>query len=77
MKASLLQKLALGLYKPVIALTLRNPRAGNYSNDKGSTALDSLKKSGDLEYAADTVLGLDHRVGYFQPANMQDWTPKP
>jgi len=32
--------------------------AGNYGNGKGSAALDSLKESGALEYAADMVLFL-------------------
>jgi len=30
----------------------------NYGNGKGTAALDSLKASGDLEYAADVVLFL-------------------
>ena len=51
-------KLALGLHSPVLALASQNRSAGNYGNGKGSAALDSLKESGDLEYAADVVLFL-------------------
>ena len=51
-------ELALGLHSPVLALASQNRSAGNYGNGKGSAALDSLKESGDLEYAADVVLFL-------------------
>ena len=54
----LLRELALGLRSPVLALASQNRSAGNYGNGKGSAALDSLKESGDLEYAADVVLFL-------------------
>jgi replicative DNA helicase len=54
----LLRELALGLHSPVLALASQNRSAGNYGNGKGSAALDSLKESGDLEYAADVVLFL-------------------
>ncbi len=46
------------LQSPVIVLSSQNRSAGNYGNGKGSAALDSLKESGDLEYAADVVLFL-------------------
>jgi replicative DNA helicase len=55
---SALRELALHLQSPVLALSSQNRGAGHYGNGKGSAALDSLKESGDLEYAADTVLFL-------------------
>ena len=58
MLGGLLRELALGLHSPVLALASQNRSAGNYGNGKGSAALDSLKESGDLEYAADVVLFL-------------------
>jgi replicative DNA helicase len=56
MLGGLLRELALGLHSPVLALASQNRSAGNYGN--GTTALDSLKESGGLEYAADVVLFL-------------------
>ena len=53
-----LRELALGLRSPVLALASQNRSAGNYGTGKGSAALDSLKESGDLEYAADVVVFL-------------------
>ena len=58
MLGGLLRELALRLHSPVLALASQNRSAGNYGNGKGSAALDSLKESGDLEYAADVVLFL-------------------
>jgi replicative DNA helicase len=58
MLGGLLRELALRLRSPVLALASQNRSAGNYGNGKGSAALDSLKESGDLEYAADVVLFL-------------------
>src|SRR5919198_3684994 len=58
MLGGLLRELALGLRSPVLALASQNRSAGNYGNGKGTAALDSLKESGDLEYAADVVLFL-------------------
>jgi replicative DNA helicase len=58
MLGGLLRELALELHSPVLALASQNRSAGNYGNGKGSAALDSLKESGDLEYAADVVLFL-------------------
>jgi len=58
MLGGLLRELALGLRSPVLALASQNRSAGNYGNGKGSAALDSLKESGDLEYAADVVMFL-------------------
>ena len=58
MLGGLLRELALRLRSPVLALASQNRGAGNYGNGKGSAALDSLKESGDLEYAADVVLFL-------------------
>jgi replicative DNA helicase len=60
MLGGLLRELALGLHSPAVALALasQNRSAGNYGNGKGTAALDSLKESGDLEYAADVVLFL-------------------
>jgi replicative DNA helicase len=66
MLGGLLRELALGLRSPVLALASQNRSAGNYGSGKGSAALDSLKESGDLEYAADVVLFLteaqEHRA---------------
>ncbi|HEY7494229.1 MAG TPA: DnaB-like helicase C-terminal domain-containing protein, partial [Candidatus Tectomicrobia bacterium] len=66
MLGGLLRELALGLRSPVLALASQNRSAGSYGNGKGSAALDSLKESGDLEYAADVVLFLteaqEHRA---------------
>ncbi len=53
-----LRELAMRLRSPVVALSSQNRSAGNYGQGKGSTALDSLKESGDLEYTADIVLFL-------------------
>jgi replicative DNA helicase len=58
MLGGLLRELALGLHSPVLALASQNRSAGNYGNGKGSAALDSLKESGDVEYAADVVVFL-------------------
>src|SRR5574341_824382 len=58
MLGGLLRELALGLRSPVLALASQNRSAGNYGNGKGTASLDSLKESGDLEYAADVVLFL-------------------
>jgi replicative DNA helicase len=58
MLGGLLRELALGLRSPVLALASQNRSAGNYGTGKGSAALDSLKESGDLEYAADVVVFL-------------------
>jgi replicative DNA helicase len=58
MLGGLLRELALQLRSPVLALASQNRSAGNYGNGKGVAALDSLKESGDLEYAADVLLFL-------------------
>jgi replicative DNA helicase len=58
MLGGLLRELVLSLHSPVLALASQNRSAGNYGNGKGSAALDSLKESGDLEYAADVVVFL-------------------
>ena len=55
---STLRELALRLNSPVLALASQNRAQGHYGNGKGIAALDSLKESGDLEYAADAVLFL-------------------
>jgi replicative DNA helicase len=65
MLGGLLRELALGLHSPVLALASQNRSAGNYGNGKGSAALDSLKESGDLEYAADVVLFLTEAQEHF------------
>jgi replicative DNA helicase len=64
MLGGLLRELALGLRSPVLALASQNRSAGNYGNGKGSAALDSLKESGDLEYAADVVVFLTEAQEY-------------
>jgi len=58
MLGGLLRELALGLHSPVLALASQNRSAGNDGNGTGSAALDSLKESGDPEYAADVVVFL-------------------
>jgi replicative DNA helicase len=58
MLGGLLRELALRLHSPVLALASQNRAQGHYGNGKGVAALDSLKESGDLEYAADVVLFL-------------------
>jgi replicative DNA helicase len=58
MLGGLLRELALRLRSPVLALASQNRAQGHYGNGKGVAALDSLKESGDLEYAADVVLFL-------------------
>jgi replicative DNA helicase len=58
MLGGLLREMALALRSQVLALASQNRSAGNYGNGKGSAALDSLKESGDLEYAADVVVFL-------------------
>ena len=42
----------------MLALASQNCSVGNDGNGTGSAALDSLKESGDLEYAADVVVCL-------------------
>jgi replicative DNA helicase len=64
MLGGLLRELALGLRSPVLALASQNRSAGNYGTGKGSAALDSLKESGDLEYAADVVVFLTEAQEY-------------
>ncbi|MEE8290640.1 MAG: DnaB-like helicase C-terminal domain-containing protein [Candidatus Tectomicrobia bacterium] len=58
MLGSALRELSLRLQSPILALSSQNRSQGNYGNGKGTAALDSLKESGDLEYAADSVLFL-------------------
>jgi replicative DNA helicase len=58
MLGSALRELALRLQSPVLVLSSQNRAQGNYGHGKGTAALDSLKESGDLEYAADVVLFL-------------------
>ncbi len=53
-----LRDLATRLDSPVLALSSQSRERGQYGSGGGSAALDSLKESGDLEYAADTVLFL-------------------
>lgn len=53
-----LRGLANSLEVPVLALASQNRAAGQYGNGGGSAALDSLKESGDAEYACDTALFL-------------------
>jgi len=43
---------------PVLALSSQSRAAGDYGNGGGQVRLDSLKESGDLEYAADAALFL-------------------
>jgi replicative DNA helicase len=56
-----LRQLATRLGSPVLAIVSQNRAQGDYgANGKGAPTLDSLKESGDLEYAADVVVFL-HR----------------
>lgn len=56
--AAELRELASALDSPVLALASQNRSAGDYGRGGGSAQLDSLKESGDLEYAADSVMFL-------------------
>lgn len=56
--AAALRELSVRLESPVLALSSQNREAGSYGNGGGRPSLDSLKESGDLEYAADAVLFL-------------------
>jgi len=53
-----LRGLAARLHSPVLAIASLNRERGHYGQGKGTPGLDSLKESGDLEYAADAVLFL-------------------
>lgn len=53
-----LRELSTRLHSPVLALSSQNRAQGNYGTSGGGAALDSLKESGDLEYAADAVMFL-------------------
>jgi replicative DNA helicase len=54
-----LREISMQLESPVLAIASQNRASGDYGSDKsGSASLDSLKESGDLEYAADVVLFL-------------------
>lgn len=55
--AAELREMASRLQSPVIAISSQNRSVGDYGRG-GSAQLDSLKESGDLEYAADSVLFL-------------------
>lgn len=50
-----LRDLATRLDCPVLAISSQNRAEGNYGTGRGSASLTSLKESGDLEYAADSV----------------------
>lgn len=57
--AAELRQLATRLKNPVLAIVSQNRDKGDYGlNGKGGATLDSLKESGDLEYAADVVMFL-------------------
>lgn len=54
-----LGQLARRLKNPVLAIVSQNREKGDYgTSGRGGATLDSLKESGDLEYAADLVLFL-------------------
>lgn len=55
-----LRDVATSLRVPVLALASQNRAGGDYGSGKGKAALDSLKESGDLEFAADSVMFLTH-----------------
>ncbi|MEM9594427.1 MAG: DnaB-like helicase C-terminal domain-containing protein [Acidobacteriota bacterium] len=50
--------LAKQLQAPIVALSSQSRAAGAYGSGGGKATLDSLKESGDLEYAADAALFL-------------------
>lgn len=56
--AAELREVALREGVAVLAISSQNRAAGGYGDGAGTPALDSLKESGDLEYAADSVLCL-------------------
>lgn len=71
-----LREIALRLNSPVLALASQNRSEGSYGGGKGKATLDSLKESGDLEYAADVVMfltGSDQRP-VTHPARAVDLT---
>jgi replicative DNA helicase len=53
-----LVNLARQLGSPVLALSSQSRAGGGYGGGRGGAALDSLKESGDLEYAADVAMFL-------------------
>jgi replicative DNA helicase len=53
-----LRELANRLDSPVLVISSQNRSSGDYGKGGGSASLDSLKESGDLEYAADVVMFL-------------------
>jgi replicative DNA helicase len=65
-----LREMAMRLGCPVVALSSQNRSQGDYGRGKGNASLDSLKESGDLEYAADVVVFLTPRddPGAMKPA---------
>lgn len=71
-----LREIAVRLNSPVLALASQNRSEGSYGSGKGKATLDSLKESGDLEYAADVVMfltGSDERTA-MPPARAVDLT---
>lgn len=65
---STLRELSMRLRSPVLALSSQNRAGGGYGNGGGKAGLDSLKESGDLEYAADAVL-------FLTPSNDREASP--
>jgi replicative DNA helicase len=71
-----LREIAIRLNSPVLALASQNRSEGGYGTGKGKAVLDSLKESGDLEYAADVVMfltGSEERI-VSPPARAVDLT---
>ena len=58
-----LVSLARQLGSPVLALSSQSRAGGGYGGGRGGAALDSLKESGDLEYAADVAMFLTGAEG--------------
>ncbi len=75
--AAELRGLATRLKSPVLAIVSQNRDKGDYgTNGKSAPTLDSLKESGDLEYAADVVMFV-HRAQdrtAMEPARAVDLT---
>jgi replicative DNA helicase len=71
-----LRELALQLQSPVLALASQNRAQGDYGRGNGTAALDSLKESGDLEYAADSIFFLTpgEKGSAVPPARAVDFT---
>jgi replicative DNA helicase len=53
-----LRELAMYLNSPVLAIAAQNREQGDYGDGNGRASLDSIKESGDIEYACDVAMFL-------------------